>query len=233
MLTHSTPTPMIRLLVAALALPLLAACADTTPDGPVATTAVVADADAPLDFTGTPLPITGTDSTVTWIGAKLTGNHLGGFRDVSGQIYVDGDRVTGADVRIATPSIYSDNDRLTGHLQSDDFFSVETYPDARFQTTDLRPVAASDSLGADAEATHIVTGRLTMRGQTREVTFPAVVGYDGQRASVRAAFLINRTDWGITYAGMRDDLINERVRIQLNAVAEGGAAAATPAPADA
>lgn len=219
---------------ALLALPLLAACADTTPDGHVATTAAVSPAGAaPLDFTGTPLPITGTDSTVTWIGAKLTGNHLGGFRDVTGQIYVDGDAVTGADVRIAASSIYSDDDRLTGHLQSDDFFSVETHPDARFQTTDLRPVAASDSLGEGAEATHIVTGRLTMRGETRAVTFPAVVGYDGQRASVRAAFLINRTEWGINYAGVRDDLINERVRIQLNAVAERGAAPAAPASAGA
>lgn len=212
---------MPRLALAALAVLTLAACQNQAPDAPVAetSTAGTAAADAPLTFTGTALPIAATDSTVTWIGAKLTGNHLGGFRDVSGQIYTDGAAVTGADIAIATPSIYSDSDRLTGHLQSDDFFSVETFPEARFQTNTLRPVAASDSLGEDSEATHIVTGLLTMRGQTNEITFPATVTMEGDRASVRAAFLIDRTQWGIVYTGMRDDLINEMVRVQINAVA--------------
>ena len=204
----------------ALALPL-AACNDSVGDAPEATTESVApaDADAPLAFTGTALPIVATDSTVTWIGAKLTGNHLGGFRDVSGSVYVDGAAVTGADVRIDATSIYSDNDRLTGHLQSEDFFEVETYPEARFQTNTLRPVAPSDSLGDDSGATHLVTGRLTMHGQTNEITFPATVAVADGRATIRAAFLIDRTEWGLTYPGMRDDLINEQVRIALDVAA--------------
>lgn len=213
---------MPRLALVALAALTLAACQNQTPDAPVAevsTAGTATTSDAPLTFTGTAVPLVASDSTVTWIGAKLTGNHLGGFRDVTGQLYTDAGAVTGADIVIATPSIYSDNERLTGHLQSDDFFSVETYPEARFQTNTLRPVAASDSLGEDSEATHIVTGRLTMRGQTNEITFPATVSVDGGRASVRAAFLIDRTQWGIVYTGMRDDLINEQVRIQLDAVA--------------
>lgn len=212
---------MSRFVLAAFAVLTLAACQNQTPDAPTAETSTAGTAvDAtPLTFTGTATPLAASDSTVTWIGAKLTGNHLGGFRDVTGQLYTDGGAVTGADIVIATPSIYSDNERLTGHLQSDDFFSAETYPEARFQTNTLRPVAASDSLGPDSEATHIVTGLLTMRGQTNEVTFPATVAMDGGRASVRAAFLIDRTQWGIAYTGMRDDLINEQVRIQLNAVA--------------
>ncbi len=212
---------MTRFALAALAAFALAACQNQTPDAPVAETSAVgtAAADTAMAFTGTALPLVASDSTVTWIGAKLTGNHVGGFRDVSGRLYVDGSAVTGADIEIATPSIYSDNERLTGHLQSEDFFAVESFPEARFRTDTLRPVAASDSLGPDAEATHIVTGLLTMRGQTNEVTFPATVTVEGGRASVRAAFLIDRTEWGIVYTGMRDDLINEQVRIQLNAVA--------------
>lgn len=212
---------MSRFLLLLPAVLLLAACNDSVGDAPEATTEAVApaDADAPLAFTGTALPITATDSTVTWIGAKITGNHLGGFRGVDGRVYVDGGAVTGADVRIDATTIYSDSDRLTGHLQSPDFFEVETYPEARFQTNALRPVTPADSLGDDPEATHLVTGRLTMRGQTNEVTFPATVAVDGGRATVRAAFLIDRTDWGLTYPGMRDDLINEQVRIALNVAA--------------
>ncbi len=208
------------LFVAALAV-ALSACNDGPGDAPVAATDAVARADAggDLAFTGTALPIAATDSTVTWIGAKLTGNHLGGFRTVDGSVYVDGSTVTGADVRIDATTIYSDSDRLTGHLQSADFFEVETYPEARFQTNTLRPVTAADSLGDDSPATHLVTGRLTMHGQTNEVTFPATVVVAGGRATIETAFLIDRTDWGLTYPGMRDDLINEQVRIALDVVA--------------
>lgn len=208
------------LLLAALAV-ALSACNDGPGDAPVAETDAVAPAaaDTDLAFTGTALPVAATDSTVTWIGAKLTGNHLGGFRTVDGSVYVDGDAVTGADVRIDATSIYSDDERLTGHLQSADFFDVATYPEARFQTNTLRPVTAADSLGEDSPATHLVTGRLTMHGQTNEVTFPAVVAVEGGRATIEAAFLIDRTDWGLTYPGMRDDLINEQVRIALDVVA--------------
>lgn len=214
-------------LAAALLLPL-AACGDVGDAPEAVTTDVVATdgastADA-LTFTGTAWPLVASDSTVTWIGAKLTGNHLGGFGDVTGSLYVDGSQVTGADVLIDATSITSDSDRLTGHLQSADFFDVATYPEARFQTTDLRAVTAADSLGDDSPATHLVTGQLTLRGQTRTVTFPATVTLDAGRATVQAAFLINRSEWGLTYPGAPDDLINEKVRIALNATATSTAA---------
>lgn len=214
--------PRLSLLAAlAVALPL-AACADVG-DAPEAVTeapaAGDATGDAALTFTGTAWPIVASDSTVTWTAAKITRSHVGGFQTVTGTIYVDGGVVTGADVRIDATSITSDDDNLTGHLKSPDFFDVATYPEARFQTTTLRPVAASDSLGDDDPTTHLVTGPLTMHGQTRTVTFPAVVTLDGDRATVEAAFLIDRTEWGLAYPGRRDDLINEQVRIALDVAA--------------
>ena len=212
------------LLSAALAVGLLAGCGDVG-DAPEATTTAAEPTatEAPITFTGTALPISATDSTVQWTGAKLTGNHLGGFRSVSGDVYVDGDAVTGADVDIDMTSIYSDNDDLTGHLMSDDFFAVETYPSATFETSDLRPVTAADEV-QDENATHMVTGRLTMHGKTNEITFPAVVQRTASGASVEAAFLIDRTLWDINYPGMQNDLINDQVRLELN-VAAGDAVA--------
>ena len=211
------------LLLAALGLGLLAGCGDVG-DAPEATTTTAEPAAAaPVTFTGTALPISATDSTVQWTGAKLTGNHLGGFRAVSGDVYVDGDAVTGADVEIDMTSIYSDNDDLTGHLMSDDFFAVERYPSATFETADLRPITAADEV-QDENATHMVTGRLTMHGKTNEITFPAVVQRTSDGASVEAAFLIDRALWDINYPGMQNDLINDQVRLELN-VAAGDAVA--------
>lgn len=196
-------------------------CADLG-DAPTATTTAVEPGGAAPDevvFAGTPVPIAATDSTVTWIGAKLTGNHVGGFRVVDGVVYMDGGEVTGADVEIDMTSIYSDNEDLTGHLLSEDFFEVETYPAGRFQTAQVRPVAVADSVAWE-DATHLVTGLLTMHGQTNEITFPAIVQVADGAASIQSRFLIDRTNWGITYPGMQDDLINEQVRIELDVVTD-------------
>ena len=216
------------LLSATLALGFLAGCGDLG-DASEATTTTVepAAADTPVTFTGTAIPISATDSTVQWTGAKLTGNHVGGFRIVDGAVYVDGDAVTGADVEIDMTSIYSDNDDLTGHLMSEDFFEVETYPTAAFQTSDIRPLTEADGI-QDENATHMVTGRLTMHGTTNEVTFPATVQRTAEGATVEAAFLIDRTLWDINYPGMQNDLINDQVRLELNVAAGDAVADAVP-----
>ena len=214
------------LLTATLALGLLAGCADLG-DAPVATTEAAADTDAPIAFTGTAIPISATDSTVQWTGAKITGNHVGGFRTVDGAVYVDGDAVTGADVEIDMTSVYSDNDDLTGHLMSADFFEVETYPSASFRTSDIRPITEADGV-QNEDATHMVTGQLTMRGMTNTVSFPATVQRTDGGATVEAAFLIDRTLWGITYPGAQDNLINDQVRLELNVAAGDAVADASP-----
>lgn len=208
----------------------LTACGDVGDAPEATTTAVEADAAAATEqtaLTGTPVPIAASDSTVTWIGAKLTGNHVGGFRAVDGQVYVDNGEVTGADVRIDMTSIYSDDDDLTGHLSSADFFEVETYPESRFRTTAIRPIAPADEVQSET-ATHMVTGQLTMHGQTNEVTFPTYIAATDAGATVQSSFLIDRTEWGITYPGMQDDLINEMVRIELDVATSEAAAEAAP-----
>ena len=192
----------------------LAGCADVG-DAPEAETVAV-DGDATTqEFTGTALAVASSDSTVAWTAAKVTGRHLGGFGDVNGSVYVDGATVTGADIEIDARSIYSDDEQLTGHLMSEDFFAVETYPEASFRTTELRPIAIADSVEW-AEATHNVTGVLTMHGESNQITFPAKIAVDGGVASVTADFNINRKNWGIVYEGKPDDLIQDEVNIRLN-----------------
>ena len=214
---------MKHLLLFALLLPL-AACGDVG-DAPAAETTAVADGTEAVAYTGDALPIAADDSTVTWVGAKITGSHDGGFRGVAGDLYLDGDAVTGADVRIDAATLWSDDDQLTEHLKSDDFFAVAAYPEARFETVSLTPVAVADSVEW-AEATHTVTGRLTMHGETNEITFPALVEVTPEAASVRADFIIDRKNWGIVYAGKPDDLIRDEVRIRIQARAPRAAVGA-------
>jgi polyisoprenoid-binding protein YceI len=202
----------------------LAACGDVG-DAPRATVEA-ADADAPAEaFSGTALAIDTSRSEITWLGAKVTGTHDGGFRVFDGAVYRDGDTVTGVELTIDATSIWSDNDRLTGHLKSGDFFEVETYPEATFRADAFEPIAPADSVEW-AEATHRVSGVLTMRGQANRITFPARIAVTEGAVEADADFLIERSRWGLSYPGKPDDLIQEEVRLRFDVAASGDEQAA-------
>src|SRR5262252_5171746 len=56
------------------------------------------------------------NSSIEFIGSKVTGKHNGGFRKFSGELHVVNGKLadTGNKVVIETASLYADNDRLTG-----------------------------------------------------------------------------------------------------------------------
>jgi polyisoprenoid-binding protein YceI len=63
-------------------------------------------------------------SKVEWVGSKVTGSHPGGFKTFSAQFSPKDGKAAGGSVsaEIDTKSLYSDSDKLTGHLISADFF---------------------------------------------------------------------------------------------------------------
>lgn len=201
----------------------LSACADVG-DGPRAAVEA-ADADtSAAAFAGTALPIDTTRSRIEWLGAKVTRTHDGGFEDFHGTVHLDGETLTGVDLTIDAASIWSDAERLTGHLRSDDFFEVEAYPEARFRADTFEPIAVADSVEW-ADATHRVSGILTIRDRSNRVTFPARVDIADGGVTAEADFIIDRQQWGLTYPGQPDDLIRDEVRVKLFVVAEGPALA--------
>lgn len=191
---------------------LVAACGDVG-DAPRAATG-----DA-LDVTtgeGRALAIDTSQSSIDWKAAKVTRAHDGGFNLYSGTVYVNAGSVTGVDVNIDARSIWSDSDRLTGHLQSPDFFDVETNPDAGFVADQIVPF---DSAGF----THRVSGNLTFAGETNSVTFPATIDVAEDRVTAQADFVIDRQRWNLSYPGQPDDLIRDDVRILFDIVATASA----------
>lgn len=210
---------MYRILFLAFALVGLAACANVG-DAPDATVEDVTptDAAAAEPFTGTPLAIDTTQSAITWRAAKVTRAHDGGFHAFDGVVYRDGDAITGVDLTIDATSIWSDTEKLTGHLKSDDFFDVAQFPEATFRADSFEPIAAADS-AEWAEATHRISGVLTMHGQAQRITFPAKVTVTDDAIAATADFLIERSRWNLTYPGAPDDLIQEEVRLTFDVVA--------------
>src|SRR5688572_1102821 len=78
------------------------------------------------------------ESTIGFTGSKVTGKHDGGFKKFAGKINVAGGKITGSpEIKISMDSTWSDNDRLTGHLKSPDFFDAAKFPTATFTVTSI------------------------------------------------------------------------------------------------
>ena len=156
-------------------------------------------------------------SSIGFIGSKVTGSHEGGFKDFTGELRIVDGKIAdaGNKVVIATPSMFTDSDRLTGHLKNSDFFDVEKHPTSTFETTSIVP-------GTDGTAT--VTGNLSLHGVTKSISFPATITVSDSEVSVKADFHINRFDFEMKYAGKADDLIREEVVLKFDIKAKPGRA---------
>ena len=163
--------------------------------------------------TGAPeaLTLAPETSTVAFVGSKVTKSHPGGFKSFTGTIAFDPATPEKSQIKvdIDTSSLFADEEKLTGHLKSPDFFDVATYPKANFTSTEIKA-------GGENGATHTITGNLELHGVTKSVTFPATVTLGADTVAAKAEFAINRKDWKIVYPGMPDDLIRDEVVIKLD-----------------
>lgn len=166
----------------------------------------------PIASKGEALPINSENSKLEFTGSKVTGKHEGGFKNLSGTIDLVNNKAEQSSVRVEidTVSVFADDEKLTGHLRSPDFFDVEKFPKASFSSTNI---VSDTSKGADH---FTVTGDFALHGVTKSITFPAVIKVEDSAVSVNAEFSINRKDFGIVYAGKADDLIRDDVVIRLN-----------------
>jgi polyisoprenoid-binding protein YceI len=80
------------------------------------------------------------------------------------------------------------------HLRTADFFDVEKFPEMTFKSTSVRKKGKN----------WLVTGDLTLRGVTKQITFPfQIVGWleneRGTRMGISAETSINRREFGVNY----------------------------------
>ena len=156
------------------------------------------------------LVISPENSKVEFVAAKVTRSHNGSFKQFAGAIdlvknSLETSRVT---IDIQTNSVVTDEDGLTKHLQTPDFFDVAKYPKATFTSTKIEAANAGG-------ATHSVTGNFDLHGIKKSISFPATIQVAPDSVSVNAEFAINRKDFSLLYPGKADDLIRDGVVIKL------------------
>lgn len=162
-------------------------------------------------------------SKVHWTGKKVTGEHTGYLSVGSGTVTVDNNAVTSAKVNMDMNSIVCTdltdaewNKKFVGHLRSDDFFSVEKHPTSVFEITSVKT--------SGGEST--VKGKLTIKGITNEISFPAKVNVANGTVKATGTAKIDRTKWDIKYGsgkffeGLGDKMIYDEFEISFDIVAK-------------
>jgi len=170
-----------------------------------------------------------TQSSVKWTGTKPIGQHEGTFTLKSGSLLVADNNVTGGKFVFDINSLtIIDKDtagtsKLKGHLLSPDFFDAAQFPEASFEITNVTTGAdTADKELVMKDATHTITGNLTLKGITKSISFPAKVSVTDANVTADANFNIDRTQWQLVYGNdksLGDKFIRPTVNIVLHLVA--------------
>ena len=120
----------------------------------------------------------------------------GRFGDVKGTVqYNEADpKQSRVDIEIPIATIDTHNEQRDAHLRSPDFFDADKHPLMTFK---------SKRIDGDINAEFTLTGDLTIRGNTREVTLEgefqgrARDPWGGERMGFNASGKINRKDFGL------------------------------------
>jgi polyisoprenoid-binding protein YceI len=113
---------------------------------------------------------------------------------VTGSITVDGTTITAATFTVDMTGVTSDQSRRDGQFNGR-IMDTATYPTATFT------LSAPIKLGANAvdgsSQTAQATGRLTLHGVTREITFEVTGRYVDSTVQVVGTIPVTFSDWGI------------------------------------
>ncbi|MEN0005786.1 MAG: YceI family protein [Bacteroidota bacterium] len=138
-----------------------------------------------------------TKSTVAWKAYKVTGEHSGTVNIKNGELMMEGGALVGGSFEMDMGTILVTDlkgkmkERLEGHLNSPDFFSVEEFPSASFKITKVAPRGTPGD--------YKVVGDLTIKGITKEVKFNTSVKEEEGAMVATAAIQVDRSDFNVRY----------------------------------
>ncbi len=195
---------------------------DNSPKGDDAT---IKDKQEVSETKGAEFTVDTSESAVRFTGNGVGKNHKGKFKLTSGTVAVADNRVTGGSFLIDVRSMDLEekggmfDSKLRPHLLSGDFLDAEKFGTAKFEITDVKPYEAD---GKDTSivngANFRVSGNLTLKDVTKNISFPAKIDLDKNTLKAKADFDIDRTQWQINYGNdktLGNKFISETVNIKL------------------
>jgi len=133
------------------------------------------------------------NSRISFVGIHVGDDpkpRLGGFAEFQGYAIVDPAKNTLESLvyDINVNSVWTQFEKLTGHLKAADFFDTEKFPTARFASTRIDATAAGECT---------VTGDLTLHGVTKSISFPAAYRLENGGLVLTAKFGLDRSQFGM------------------------------------
>ncbi|WP_079242122.1 YceI family protein [Chryseobacterium indologenes] len=164
------------------------------------------------------------NSTINWIGRKVTGAHNGTIGVKEGNFTLGEEKSLSGKFTIDTRSIKildientETNTQFANHLASDDFFNSEQFPEAYFEITHAEP---------GAENLYYVEGDLTIKGITHSIDTSLEIAKTDNTAVLKSKIVIDRTKFNIKFrsfnffTNLGDTLIYNNFELNIHLVAE-------------
>jgi len=166
------------------------------------------------------------DPSHTSVGFKV--KHLaiasvpGKFVDVKGSFSFDPAKIESSKAEAAVTDIKDaeTNANLVNHLKSPDFFEVAKFPDANFEVTSV--TAKADKATGN---THVVNGKMTIKGIAQDVSFPAKVTGTDASLTINGTLVLDRSKFDIRFGSetffgsLGDKAISNDMKLVVNLIA--------------
>lgn len=164
-----------------------------------------------------------SNSKVKWSGKKVTGEHYGTIDLKSGNLEVENNKIKSGTFQMDMTSIVNEdisnesmNNRLVGHLKSDDFFSVDKHPVSTLVIKEVKHKSGK---------THSFSGDLIIKGIIHPVIFDSEVVIDGDKLRAKGKMEVDRTLYDIKFrsgkffSDLGDNLIYDTFTLDFDVVA--------------
>ena len=156
-----------------------------------------------------------SESSIHWLGKKITGQHEGNINLLSGSLIMENGLLTGGDFVVDMNSIASTDlkgesaKKLQESLKSEEWFDAENHPQAKL---------VFSSVVSQGGGLYNVTGDFTIKGKTNPATFELQVNYLEATAKV----IIDRTLYNVLHGStsflgnLKDKMINNKFELDVN-----------------
>ena len=129
-------------------------------------------------------------STVKFTIKNFGVNTGGSFKGPQGSIIFDPSDISKSsfDVSVASETINTDNESRDKHLKGADYFSVKEFPSISFK---------SDKVEGNEKKGYTLKGKLSMKGVTKEISFPFTAVQRGDDWLFTGEIKLNRKDFKV------------------------------------
>jgi polyisoprenoid-binding protein YceI len=156
------------------------------------------------------------ESLITWTGKELSSKlHYGTINLISGNFEISGGLISKGEFVVDMTTIINQDlpeerrFKLENHLKSEDFFFVESYPEAKISISESEIIA---------EGKWLVLGELTIKSYTHPIQFEMSNSQEGWKANLvfdRSKYEV-RFRSGTFFENLGDKLIYDDIELAIN-----------------